>query len=68
VGFGNDLPGATTDFGRNAQYGTLLSSTYLTFGGAAPCTETVTSAYSAARCRPALQWSSGGVGRAVPGH
>ena len=32
-GFGNDLPGATTDFGRNAQYGTLLSSTYLAFGG-----------------------------------
>ena len=32
-GFGNVLPGATTDFGRNAQYGTLLSSTYLAFGG-----------------------------------
>jgi hypothetical protein len=32
-GFGNDLPGATTDFGRNAQYGSLLSLTYLTFGG-----------------------------------
>ena len=32
-GFGNALPGATTDFGRNAQYGTLLSSTYLVFGG-----------------------------------
>ena len=32
-GFGNDLPGATTDFGRNAQYGSLLSSTYLAFGG-----------------------------------
>jgi len=31
--FGNDLPGATTDFGRNAQYGSLLSSTYLAFGG-----------------------------------
>jgi len=31
--FGNDLPGATTDFGRNAQYGSLLSSTYLVFGG-----------------------------------
>ena len=30
---GNDLPGATTDFGRNAQYGSLLSLTYLTFGG-----------------------------------
>ncbi len=30
--FGNDLPGATTDFGRNAQYGSLLSSTYLAFG------------------------------------
>jgi hypothetical protein len=32
-GFGNDLPGATTDFGRNAQYGSLLSTTYLAFGG-----------------------------------
>jgi hypothetical protein len=32
-GFGNDLPGATTDFGRNAQYGALLQSTYLSFGG-----------------------------------
>jgi hypothetical protein len=31
-GFGNDLPGAN-DFGRNAQYGSLLSSTYLIFGG-----------------------------------
>jgi hypothetical protein len=31
--FGNDLPGATTDFGRNAQYGSLLSSTYLAVGG-----------------------------------
>ncbi|HEY2306690.1 MAG TPA: hypothetical protein VGI05_12490 [Streptosporangiaceae bacterium] len=32
-GFGNDLPGATTDFGRNTQYGSVLSSTYLIFGG-----------------------------------
>src|SRR5215468_3830034 len=32
-GFGNVLPGATTNFGRNAQYGSLLSSTYLIFGG-----------------------------------
>ena len=32
-GFGNDLPGATTDFGRNAQYGSLLSLTYLAAGG-----------------------------------
>jgi len=32
-GFGNNLPDATTNFGRNAQYGTLLSSTYLAFGG-----------------------------------
>ena len=32
-GFGNRLPGATTDFGRNSQYGTLLSSDYLIFGG-----------------------------------
>jgi hypothetical protein len=30
--FGNDLPGAT-DFGRNAQYGSLLTTTYLRFGG-----------------------------------
>ena len=31
--FGNDLPGATTDFGRNAQYGSLLTTTSLAFGG-----------------------------------
>src|SRR5215472_54490 len=31
--FGNDLPGASTDFGRNAQYGSLLKTTYLQFGG-----------------------------------
>ena len=31
--FGNDLPGATTDFGRNAQYGSLLATTYLAVGG-----------------------------------
>jgi hypothetical protein len=31
--FGNDLPGATTDFGRNAQYGSLLATTYAAFGG-----------------------------------
>jgi hypothetical protein len=31
--FGNRLPGATTDFGRNAQYGSLLSTTYLVVGG-----------------------------------
>ena len=31
--FGNDLPGETTDFGRNAQYGSLLFSNYLIFGG-----------------------------------
>jgi hypothetical protein len=30
--FGNDLPGAN-DFGRNAQYGSLLPLTYLIFGG-----------------------------------
>jgi hypothetical protein len=30
--FGNTLPGAN-DFGKNAQYGSLLSSTYLIFGG-----------------------------------
>jgi hypothetical protein len=32
-GFGGSLPGATTDFGGNAQYGSLLKTTYLTFGG-----------------------------------
>jgi hypothetical protein len=32
-GFGNDLPGATSDFGRNAQYGSLLELTYLATGG-----------------------------------
>ncbi len=31
--FGNNPPGSTTDFGRNAQYGSLLSTTYLAFGG-----------------------------------
>ena len=31
--FGNDTPGETSNFGRNNQYGTLLSSTYLRFGG-----------------------------------
>ena len=31
-GFGNDMPGGT-DLGRNAQYGSLLTSTYLAFGG-----------------------------------
>jgi hypothetical protein len=31
-GFGNDMPGGN-DLGRNAQYGSLLSSTYLVFGG-----------------------------------
>jgi hypothetical protein len=30
--FGNHVPGGT-DFGRNAQYGSLLTSTYLAFGG-----------------------------------
>jgi hypothetical protein len=33
VGFGNTLPGATTNFGRNNQYGALLSSSHLIFGG-----------------------------------
>jgi hypothetical protein len=32
-GFGNVLPGATTNFGRNAQYGSPLPLTYLIFGG-----------------------------------
>jgi hypothetical protein len=37
--FGNDLPGATTDFGRNAQYGSLLQLTYLKFGGGGATTK-----------------------------
>jgi hypothetical protein len=32
-GFGNNLPGATTNFGRNAQYGPVLETTYLLFNG-----------------------------------
>jgi hypothetical protein len=32
-GLGGKLPGATTDFGKNAQYGPLLTTTYLAFGG-----------------------------------
>ena len=32
-GFGNELPGATNDFGQTAQWGQLLFSTYLAFGG-----------------------------------
>lgn len=31
--FGNHLPGSRTDFGANAQYGTLLPQPYLIFGG-----------------------------------
>ena len=31
--FGDDIPGASTDFGRNAQYGSLLTTTSLAFGG-----------------------------------
>jgi hypothetical protein len=31
--FGNNTPGETNNFGQNSQYGTLLSSTYLAFGG-----------------------------------
>jgi hypothetical protein len=30
---GSDLPGSSGNFGRNAQYGSLLSTTYLAFGG-----------------------------------
>jgi hypothetical protein len=32
-GFGGNLPGSTTNFGANAQYGSLLKTTYLVFGG-----------------------------------
>ena len=31
--FGNSIPGNTRNFGRNAQYGSLLPLTYLAFGG-----------------------------------
>ena len=30
---GNHIPGSTNDFGQNAQYGTLLNTTYTTVGG-----------------------------------
>jgi hypothetical protein len=33
--FGNDIPGQTTDFGQNAQYGTLLQLDYTNPGGGA---------------------------------
>jgi hypothetical protein len=33
--FGNDIPGQTTDFGRNAQYGALLQLDYTQTGGGA---------------------------------
>jgi len=32
-GLGNNFPGATNNFGRNGQYGPLLSLTYLVYGG-----------------------------------
>jgi len=32
-GFGGNLAGSTTNFGANAQYGSLLKTTYLIFGG-----------------------------------
>ena len=31
--FGNSIPGDIREFGKNAQYGSLLSSVYLAFGG-----------------------------------
>ena len=31
--FGSDIPGSTSNFGRNSQYGSLLPLTYLQFGG-----------------------------------
>jgi hypothetical protein len=33
--FGNDLPGETSDFGQNSQYGTLLQLSYTNPGGSA---------------------------------
>ncbi len=38
--FGNHMPGAN-DFGRNAQYGSLLASTYLVFGGGGTTTQLI---------------------------
>jgi hypothetical protein len=32
--FGSDIPGAITNFGQNAQYGTLLQLSYTQMGGA----------------------------------
>ena len=32
-GFGNNLPGATNNFGGNTQYGPLLAQNYLVLGG-----------------------------------
>src|SRR5262249_39318514 len=34
--FGNDLPGASSDFGRNAQYASLLPPPHLASGGGGP--------------------------------
>jgi hypothetical protein len=31
--FGSDIPGEISDFGQNAQYGTLLQQSYTTTGG-----------------------------------
>jgi hypothetical protein len=31
--FGNHIPGSANDFGQNAEYGTLLQSTYISVGG-----------------------------------
>jgi hypothetical protein len=33
LGYGANLPGSSTNFGRNAQYGSLLATTYLIRGG-----------------------------------
>lgn len=43
-GFGSTLPGTVTDFGKNAEYGTLLFSTYLRFNGHGT-TRTITNNY-----------------------
>ena len=40
AGYGNDVPGVTTnDFGKNAQYGSLLKLTYPLFGGGGATTQ-----------------------------
>jgi hypothetical protein len=39
--FGNHIPDSTNDFGRNAEYGTLLTSVYLKVGGGGSTTNRI---------------------------